>query len=94
MVGKKCGCTGFNFGFVEQLGGTGFSAKPQRYWSIKNMRALLETCAKQRGLDPLLPQSWYSIGERDIRRLKVRTTMFLEYFSRNEYIEYIPYILQ
>jgi hypothetical protein len=55
--------------FAEHLGG--FSAKPQRYWSFKNMRELLETYAKQRGLDPLVSETWYSIGESDIRGLKV-----------------------
>lgn len=41
------------------------SMKPRGYWDPKrnkHMRLYFETFAKNRGLDPLLPGSWYSLS--------------------------------
>eukprot|EP00026_Physarum_polycephalum_P004271 Phypoly_transcript_04288.p1 GENE.Phypoly_transcript_04288~~Phypoly_transcript_04288.p1 ORF type:complete len:615 (+),score=69.63 Phypoly_transcript_04288:198-1847(+) len=57
----------------------GFSAKPQHYWSIKNMRVLFEECAKQNNLDPQVSATWYRLGECHIRAMKGGETVLRKF---------------
>ena len=51
----------FLFCFVESQYVSGFTQKPQGYWSMKNRRYLLEEVAKNMNFDPLHPDSWYQV---------------------------------
>ena len=41
------------------------------YWTISTMRAFMESFAKIRNMDPLLPSTWYNISSDAIRKDKV-----------------------
>jgi hypothetical protein len=48
--------------------------KPFRFWTVeegRNARNFLEEFARQRNLDPLLPETWYSTSLKDILSQKV-----------------------
>jgi hypothetical protein len=44
----------------------GFKAQPLGYWTTNNMRLFLENFARDRNLDPLLPETWYEIPYKEI----------------------------
>jgi hypothetical protein len=48
-----------------------FSKQPIDYWTLKNMRLYMENFARNQNLDPLLPQTWYTISYDAINQLKV-----------------------
>eukprot|EP00026_Physarum_polycephalum_P001950 Phypoly_transcript_01954.p1 GENE.Phypoly_transcript_01954~~Phypoly_transcript_01954.p1 ORF type:complete len:900 (+),score=97.26 Phypoly_transcript_01954:131-2830(+) len=45
-----------------------FNSKPVGYWTRANMRFLFESIAKNRNLDPLVPETWYSIPGRILKQ--------------------------
>ena len=47
--------------FSEHLSLPGFTTQPVGHWTAKNMRAFLENYASQRGLNPLLAETWYNV---------------------------------
>jgi hypothetical protein len=49
----------------------GFISHPVGHWSAKNMRVFLETFAKNRNMDPLLPETWYNITRDAVMQAKV-----------------------
>jgi signal peptidase I len=64
-----------------------FSAKPTGYWTGKkgkNMRLFLEKFARSRNMDPLLPDTWYSIPRRAIESTKEGTTIM--HYSKGGYV--------
>ena len=51
------------------------SRKPHKYWVSEKgdkMRMFFERLAKSKGLDPLDPDSWYTIAQSDMNGLQVR----------------------
>eukprot|EP00026_Physarum_polycephalum_P001348 Phypoly_transcript_01349.p1 GENE.Phypoly_transcript_01349~~Phypoly_transcript_01349.p1 ORF type:complete len:1107 (+),score=164.22 Phypoly_transcript_01349:191-3322(+) len=61
-----------------------FTARPQRFWNAdkgKNMRALLEGYAKNRQMDPLVPENWYSIRSKHILENVPGYSSLVAYFS-------------
>lgn len=53
---------------------TGYTARPYGYWTSekgKNMRNFFEKYANSNSLDPLSPDTWYSISRKDIESLPV-----------------------
>eukprot|EP00026_Physarum_polycephalum_P001049 Phypoly_transcript_01050.p1 GENE.Phypoly_transcript_01050~~Phypoly_transcript_01050.p1 ORF type:complete len:906 (+),score=142.25 Phypoly_transcript_01050:476-3193(+) len=55
--------------FSKQMEEAKFTAKRYGFWSAergKNVRQYLKKFAKRRGLDPLLPDTWYSLSWRDL----------------------------
>jgi len=57
-------------------GGTkGFTTKPSGHWTHKNMRLSLEKLAKNRGMDPLLAETWYNTPRGEIEKMAVRKFM-------------------
>lgn len=73
----------------------GFTTKPIGYWNAKrkNMRTFFEAFAKNRNLDPLLPNTWYSVSREfmeqkvlnSIELLKI-SGLPLYYFQEAKYI--------
>eukprot|EP00026_Physarum_polycephalum_P002957 Phypoly_transcript_02966.p1 GENE.Phypoly_transcript_02966~~Phypoly_transcript_02966.p1 ORF type:complete len:695 (+),score=87.59 Phypoly_transcript_02966:171-2087(+) len=52
-----------------------FSSKPMYYWTsgnLANKKKFLENFARKRGLDPLLPQTWYSFSKTDFTKEEAR----------------------
>lgn len=52
----------------------GEKIKPMGYWKAdkkKNMRLFFENIAKERGVDPLVPESWYSVTQAYVKSFKV-----------------------
>lgn len=44
------------------------------YWTTgkgKDMRSFFEKFARNKGMDPLVPETWYSITRSDIEKIKV-----------------------
>lgn len=55
-------------------GGEEFTSKPLRFWTAaqgKNMREWLVTFANDRGIDPLVADSWYHFPRKEIEKIKV-----------------------
>eukprot|EP00026_Physarum_polycephalum_P003234 Phypoly_transcript_03244.p1 GENE.Phypoly_transcript_03244~~Phypoly_transcript_03244.p1 ORF type:complete len:742 (+),score=88.29 Phypoly_transcript_03244:221-2446(+) len=48
---------------------SGFVARPAGYWTKRNLRLFLEQVAKNRSMDPLVAETWYSIPPEEIRQL-------------------------
>ena len=48
-----------------------FNTRPVGHWTGKNMRLLMMNVAKSRNLDPLVPETWYSISSNEILKYKV-----------------------
>eukprot|EP00026_Physarum_polycephalum_P002673 Phypoly_transcript_02681.p1 GENE.Phypoly_transcript_02681~~Phypoly_transcript_02681.p1 ORF type:complete len:850 (+),score=89.37 Phypoly_transcript_02681:125-2674(+) len=47
-----------------------FNAVPARHWrDAANRKAMLEQVAKQKGLDPLIPSTWYTINAKAIKKI-------------------------
>eukprot|EP00026_Physarum_polycephalum_P001538 Phypoly_transcript_01540.p1 GENE.Phypoly_transcript_01540~~Phypoly_transcript_01540.p1 ORF type:complete len:1069 (+),score=95.14 Phypoly_transcript_01540:45-3251(+) len=62
----------------------GFTSRPPGYWTPKNMRLFMESFAKSKNLDPLLPETWYKISPREFLKLKSGGTVarkFSGYFK-------------
>lgn len=53
-----------------------FTTQPLNHWTSKNMRLFLEKFAKDKKMDPLLPETWYSIRSEDIAKQKVNLKYF------------------
>eukprot|EP00026_Physarum_polycephalum_P000668 Phypoly_transcript_00669.p1 GENE.Phypoly_transcript_00669~~Phypoly_transcript_00669.p1 ORF type:complete len:889 (+),score=100.09 Phypoly_transcript_00669:213-2879(+) len=53
----------------EKAASTANLRKPFKFWTVeegRNARNFMEEFARQKGLDPLLPETWYSISLKDI----------------------------
>lgn len=57
--------------FLDILKMERFSAKPKGYWAFDNMRTFMKNIVRGYNLDPLLPESWYSLPLRAISQSKV-----------------------
>lgn len=52
-----------------------FSSKPMYHWTkrnLENKKKFLERFARKRGLDPLLPDTWYSFSKKFFDAEKVK----------------------
>jgi hypothetical protein len=49
----------------------GFTTKPIGHWTRKNMRLFLERLAKNRGMDPLVADTWYNTLRREMNEITV-----------------------
>eukprot|EP00026_Physarum_polycephalum_P001621 Phypoly_transcript_01623.p1 GENE.Phypoly_transcript_01623~~Phypoly_transcript_01623.p1 ORF type:complete len:1048 (-),score=160.89 Phypoly_transcript_01623:116-2998(-) len=47
-----------------------FRTKPHGHWNIRNMQSLMEQIAKEKNMDPLLAETWYSLSPSEIRQSK------------------------
>jgi hypothetical protein len=59
--------------YSHKVGGVAIK-QPQRHWRTKRwhkLRSLLENFAKNKGMDPLLPGTWYKIPCSSIMKIKV-----------------------
>lgn len=54
---------------VSQL--VDLATRPSGFWNAKTMRQFLENYAKDRGMDPLAPGTWYNTPEKTLRQLPV-----------------------
>lgn len=62
--------------------GASFSQFPMGYWSIhkgKNARLFFEKLAKSKNMDPLVPDTWYTISKEDILSKKGGPTILNRY---------------
>eukprot|EP00026_Physarum_polycephalum_P000635 Phypoly_transcript_00636.p1 GENE.Phypoly_transcript_00636~~Phypoly_transcript_00636.p1 ORF type:complete len:901 (-),score=99.66 Phypoly_transcript_00636:59-2761(-) len=48
----------------------GHSSKPFKHWTFKNLRAFFEKFARNRKLNPFLPETWYSISRKQVSDVK------------------------
>lgn len=68
-------------GIMKSDGITGFVTEPLRHWTKKKMRQFLERFAQKRNMDPLNPDTWYSIPISTIRNTKVRNIILSILYS-------------